>query len=101
MVSSIHFCVPVLVELYNKYKGDKFEILGVDISWDYYLEETLKTIEKHSIPWPQILNVSNIPTNLYRIRGIPHNILFDPDGTIITSNLRRDDLRAKVAEVMQ
>jgi thiol-disulfide isomerase/thioredoxin len=91
--------IPVLVEVYNKYKGDKFEILGVAV-WDR-LAETLRAIETHKTPWPQILDAGDIPTNLYGIRGIPHIILFDPDGKIIARDLRGANLKAKVAEVMQ
>ena len=91
--------IPVLVEVYNKYKGDKFEMLGVAV-WDKR-EETLKSIEKYNTSWPQIIDASDIPTNLYGISGIPHIILFDPDGKIVARDLRGDKLKAKVAEVMQ
>jgi thiol-disulfide isomerase/thioredoxin len=91
--------IPVLVEVYNKYKGDKFDLLGVAV-WDKR-EETLKSIESKNIAWSQIIDAGSIPTDLYGIRGIPHIILFAPDGTIVARNLRGDGLKAKVAEVMQ
>ncbi len=91
--------IPVIAEVYNKYKGDKFEVLGVAV-WDKR-EETLKSIESRNVAWPQILDAGRIPTELYGISGIPHIILFAPDGTIIARELRGDDLKAKVAEVMQ
>ena len=91
--------IPVLVEVYNKYKGDKFELLGVAV-WDER-KETLKSLESHNTRWPQIIDANDIPTDLYGIRGIPYIILFGPDGTIIARNLRGDGLKAKVAEVMQ
>jgi len=91
--------IPVLLDVYNKYKGNKFELLGVAV-WDK-LDETLKSIETHNTPWPQILDAGDIPTTLYGISGIPHIILFGPDGTIVARDLRGDHLKAKVAEVMQ
>ena len=91
--------IPVLVEVYNKYKGNKFEILGVAVSDK--LEASLKSLETHNVPWPQMLNAGDIPLNLYGISGIPHIILFGPDGKIIARNLRGDGLKAKVAEVIQ
>ena len=91
--------IPVLVDVYNKYKGNKFELLGVAV-WEKR-EDTLKALEAHNTPWPQIIDANNIPTDLYGIRGIPHIILFGPDGTIIARDLRGDGLKAKVAEVMQ
>jgi thiol-disulfide isomerase/thioredoxin len=91
--------IPVLVEVYNKYKGDKFEILGIAVRDKR--EATLKAIETYKIPWPQILDAGDIPTNLYGIHGFPHIILFGPDGKIIARQLRGDQLKAKMVEVMQ
>jgi len=91
--------IPVLVEVYNKYKGEKFEILGVAV-WEKR-EETLKSFDKHSLPWPQIVETNNIATDLYGINTIPHIILFGPDGTIVERGLRGNKLKAKVAEVMK
>ena len=91
--------IPVLVEVYNKYKGDKFEILGVAV-WEKR-EETLKSFDSHKLPWPQIIETNNIATDLYGINTIPHIILFGPDGKIIARGLRGYKLKAKVAEVMQ
>ncbi len=90
---------PVIAEVYNKYKGDKFEVLGVAV-WDKR-DATVKAIEQHGITWPQILNAESIPTDIYGIDGIPHIILFGPDGKIIARNLRGDALKAKVAEAME
>ena len=91
--------IPVLAEVYSKYKGDKFDLLGVAV-WDKR-EETLKSIESRNLAWSQIIDAGSIPTDLYGISGIPHIILFAPDGTIVARNLRGDGLKAKVAEVMQ
>ncbi|MDR0427937.1 MAG: TlpA family protein disulfide reductase [Dysgonamonadaceae bacterium] len=89
---------PVIAEVYEKYKGDKFEVLGVAV-WDEK-PKTLEAIETHGIVWPQILDASDIPTKRYAIKGIPHIILFAPDGTILYRGLRGDFLKEKVAEVM-
>jgi thiol-disulfide isomerase/thioredoxin len=91
--------IPVLIEVYNKYKGDKFELLGIAV-WDERAE-TLKSLESHNTQWPQIIDANKIPTDLYGIRGIPHIILFGPDGTIVARDLRGNVLKEKVAEVMQ
>ncbi|MDL2305343.1 AhpC/TSA family protein [Bacteroides sp. OttesenSCG-928-D19] len=90
---------PVLAEVYQKYKGDKFEVLGVAV-WDQR-DATLRAIEEDGNAWPQILDAQTIPTELYGIQGIPHIILFGPDGTIVARDLRGDKLREKVAEVMR
>jgi thiol-disulfide isomerase/thioredoxin len=90
---------PVIAEVYKKYKGNKFEVLGVAV-WDER-EATLEAIKKHNIVWPQIIDAQQIPTEIYGINGIPHIILFGPDGTILARDLRGDGLKAKVAEVLK
>jgi thiol-disulfide isomerase/thioredoxin len=89
---------PVIAEVYGKYKGDKFEVLGIAV-WDKR-EATMDAIRKHNITWPQIIDAKMIPLDLYGISGIPYIILFGPDGTILVRDLRGDALKAKVAEVM-
>ena len=90
---------PVIAEVYKKYKGDKFEVLGIAV-WDQR-ENTEAAIQEDGYVWPQIIDAQTIPTDLYGIRGIPHIILFGPDGTILDRALRGDGLKAKIAEVMQ
>jgi thiol-disulfide isomerase/thioredoxin len=90
---------PVIAEVYRKYKGNKFNVLGVAV-WDKR-EATLSAIRKHNITWPQIVDAKTVATETYGISGIPHIILFAPDGTILARDLRDDALKAKVAEVMK
>ena len=91
--------IPNIKELYDKYHGKGFEVLGVAV-WDKP-EDTQKAIEELGIEWPQIINAQQIPTDLYGIEGIPHIILFAPDGTIVARDLRDEAMKEKVAEVMK
>jgi thiol-disulfide isomerase/thioredoxin len=90
---------PVIAEVYNKYKGDKFEVVSVAV-WDNR-ENTLAAIEEDGSTWPQILDAQTIPTDIYNIRGIPHIMLIGPDGTIVARDLRGNELKNRVAEVMK
>ena len=90
--------IPVIREVWEKYRGDKFEVLGVAV-WDKR-EDTLKAAADLGIEWAQILDAQGVPTDLYGINGIPHIILFGPDGTIVARGLRGDALKEKVAEIM-
>ena len=38
---------------------------------------------------------------MYGIKGIPHIIVFGPDGTILSRGLTGDDLANKLAEVVK
>lgn len=90
---------PVIAEIYNQYKNKGLQVLGVAV-WDQP-DATKKAIEELNITWPQILNANDIPTKKYGINGIPHIILFGPDGTIVARNLRGDQMKAKIKEVME
>jgi thiol-disulfide isomerase/thioredoxin len=89
---------PVIAEVYNKYKGDKFEVVSVAV-WDER-ENTLAAIKEDGSTWPQILDAQTIPTEIYGIQGIPHIMLIGPDGTILARDLRGNKLKAKIDEVM-
>ena len=82
--------MPRLIELYNQYHAKGLEILGVAV-WDKPAN-TLQAIEEEKMPWPQIINAQEVPTNLYGITGIPHLIFFAPDGAIVTRGLPSDEL---------
>ena len=89
---------PVIAEVYNKYKGDKFNVVSIAV-WDNR-DATIRAIEEDGSTWSQILDANTIPTELYGIQGIPHIMLFGPDGTIIARDLRGYKLKETVAEVM-
>ena len=91
--------VPYLKNVYEKYAGKDFDILGVAV-WDKD-KATEKAIKDLSLPWNQIINAQSIPTDLYGIQGIPHIILISPDGTILKRNLRGADIEAEVAKYVQ
>lgn len=90
--------IPNIKELYDKYHDKGLDVLGVAV-WDKP-EDTRKAIDELGIVWPQIINAQQIPTDLYGIKGIPHIILFAPDGTIVARDLRDEAMKEKVAEVM-
>lgn len=85
----------VIKEILSQYGPKGLEVLGVAV-WDEP-ENTAEAIAKHQLPWPQIVNAQNVPTDLYGISGIPCIILFGPDGTILSRGKQGDDLRADVA----
>ena len=90
---------PDVISVQAMLKDKGFQVLGV-ATWDQP-KDTKKAIEDLKITWPQILNAQNTPSELYGFNGIPHIILFGPDGTIVARDLRGDALKAKVKEMMQ
>lgn len=90
--------IPNLAKLHNKYKNKGLTVLGVFV-WDK--EENLnKAIKEEKVTWPQIFDSEENAMKLYGVDGIPHIILFAPDGTILKRNLRGEDMIQTVDEVM-
>lgn len=88
----------VIKQIREEFKDQPLDILGVAV-WDEP-ENTLKAIEKHELPWPQIINAQSVPTDIYGISGIPCIILFSPDGTILSRDKQGDELIAAVREAL-
>lgn len=90
--------IPNLARLHNKYKDKGLTVIGVFVSDK---QENLKrAINSEGVTWPQIFDKENKSTLQYGVDGIPHIILFSPDGTILKRNLRGDVMIKTVEEIM-
>ena len=81
--------IPNLRKLYEKYNGKGLTILGIYV-WDSI--ENMKTaIKEEQITWPQLFDSEGTVTDIYGVSGtgIPHLILFGPDGTILERDIER------------
>ena len=90
--------IPNLIKVWETYKGENFEVLGV-ATWDKP-EDTVKAIEELKIQYPQIMNAQKAGSDAYGIQGIPQIILFGPDGKIVARNLRGKAIEEKVKECL-
>ena len=91
--------IPNLIAVYNKYKGEKFNVLGV-ATWDKP-RDTQKAIDDLHIPYPQIMNAQQAGSEAYGIEGIPEIILFGPDGTILKRGLRGNMIEDAVKDALK
>lgn len=89
--------IPNLIDLHNKFQGEKFTVLGVNV-WDQ--EAKFKeALEAEGINYPQIYVPTEGEVNateLYGIQGIPQIMLFGPDGTILKRDLRGEEMKVYV-----
>lgn len=84
---------PELVIIYNKYKGEYFEILG--ISFDKKKENWIKAIEQDGLEWTHVSDLKYFDSELiqlYNIVNVPTTILLDPQGRIIAKNIHSHEL---------
>ena len=91
--------MPYIKAAYDKFHGPQFDILSVAV-WDE-VEDTKKAAPEFGIVWNQIINGQHIPTDLYGIQGIPHLILFGPDGTILKRGLRGEAIADELAKYIK
>ena len=90
--------MPYIAAAYEKYHGDNFDVLSVAV-WDKP-EDSVKAAPELGIVWKQIINAQHIPTDIYGIQGIPHLILFGPDGTILKRGLRGEGIQEELAKYL-
>ncbi len=90
--------IPNIRAVYDEFHGDDFDVLSVAV-WDKP-EDTARAALEENINWNQIVNAQKVPTDIYGIQGIPHIILFGPDGTILKRGLRGSDIREAVAKAL-
>jgi len=92
---------PNVVAAYNKFKDKNFTVLGVSLDAN---EKAWKSaIQKDRLTWTHISDLkewSSAVVPLYRINGIPFNVLVNPDGMVVAENLRGPDLDAKLAQLL-
>ena len=82
--------MPNLKEVYKRFKGDKFEIVGIAVSDKR--ADTEAILPKLDLPWPIIFDAQYLPGEIYGFNAIPHIILFGPDGKIVARDLRGDQI---------
>ncbi len=91
--------LPRLKELYSKTDRSKFEIIG--IAGGSSLGGIKRLIKQHEITWPQILSdETNKITETYRINAYPTTILIDPEGIVISKDLRGKELEEKILSLI-
>ena len=89
--------IPRLIAAYNNYKDKGLTVLGIAVKDKP--EATLRAIAELQIPYPQILNSQDGAYNLYGLNGIPHIILFAPDGTILARGLHGEEIEQQLKKI--
>lgn len=94
---------PNVVSNYNKFKDKNFTVLGVSLDRPGRREDWVNAIQQDGLTWTHVSDLqfwNNEVAKLYRVQGIPQNILVDPKGVIVGKNLRGPDLEAKLCQIL-
>ncbi|CAM4156106.1 TlpA disulfide reductase family protein [Flavobacterium antarcticum] len=92
---------PSVVALYNEFHTKGLNIIGVSLDKD--AAKWKEAIAKDGLTWSHVSNLQfwNDPIAvLYNIKSIPATYIIDEKGVIIATNLRGDELRAKIASIL-
>lgn len=87
--------------LYNQLHSQGFNIISVSLD-----EDPLKwkaAIKQDKLSWTQISNLKEMKDPIaiqYGITQIPTTFLLDANGKIVASDLRDDELKAKIKELL-
>lgn len=102
------WCSPCIVEMpnvkevYEKYKDQHFQIIG--ISLDQTREVLIGYLKKEGITWPQFFDGNgweNRVAKMYGISAIPQMYLIDGEGVVRRSDVRGPALEPAVAELVR
>jgi peroxiredoxin len=92
---------PNVVAAYEQFKNKNFTILGVSLDDDK--EDWLAAIQQDKLNWLQISDLKkweSTVVNTYQIQGIPFNVLLDPTGKIIATDLRGSALQNTLKQLL-
>lgn len=79
--------MPLLREYYEELDHDKFEIVGINLTYADSKENAINEIDKHDINYPMLFDEDGDIGYRYRISGVPTIVIIDPDGKVVTYQL--------------
>ncbi len=93
---------PNIVAIYKDFHAKGFDVFGVSLDTDR--EKWLQAIADDKLTWSHVSDLkgwSNSAGKLYGVQSIPHSVILDANGVIVAKNLRGEELRNKVAEMLK
>jgi len=94
---------PMMKQLHEAYGSRGLRIVGISI--DQSSNDWHKALDKHRLPWLQLRETTGTQTNktsasnLYGITSVPTLVLIAPDGRVISTDLKKKELKAKLEEI--
>jgi len=89
---------PNVVAVYEKYRDKGLVVIGVPVNDK--VDATKKALVDLGIHYPQVLDPSLKLVDRFNFTGIPHIILFDPEGNIVAEGLREAQIENAVKQVL-
>jgi alkyl hydroperoxide reductase subunit AhpC len=90
-----------MVALYDEFHSKGLNIVGVSLDKD--AAKWKEAIAKDKLTWVQISHLKfwEEPIAIqYKVQSIPATFVFDSSGTLVAKDLRGEELRAKIKELL-
>ncbi len=90
-----------LLELYEKYGGEKFAVIGVSL--DSSKDEVAKYLKEQRLPWKQLFEPGGFDSRLANEMGVinlPMLILVDADGKGVNANIMTAELEPELKKLI-
>lgn len=92
---------PNMVALYNEFHSKGLNILGVSLDKD--ATKWKDAIAKDNLTWTHVSNLKfwqEPIAEMYGVKSVPATFILDAKGKIIAKDLRGEELKAKIAELL-
>ncbi|MFD2909263.1 redoxin domain-containing protein [Flavobacterium ardleyense] len=93
---------PNVVAIYNEFHDKGLNIIGVSLDKD--ATKWKEAIAKDGLTWTHVSNLKfwDEPiAKLYNVESIPATFILDAEGNIVAKDLRGDELKAKIKELLE
>ncbi len=81
---------PELLKIYDSFKDEGFEILGISI--DNRKIDWQTAIQEDGLSWPQVIDSLRTMETTYNLNSIPFNLLLSREGGIMVQNVKPFEL---------
>ncbi len=92
---------PNVVALYNEFHSKGLNIISVSL--DEFADKWKQAIEQDKLTWTQVSNLKEMKDPIavqYGVTQIPTTFLLDASGKVMAIDLRDEDLKAKIKELL-
>ena len=93
---------PNVVDIYNELHSKGLNIIGVSLDEDPV--KWKEAIAKDKLTWNQVSNLKGWEDPIakqYRVESIPATFVLDQSGNVVAQDLRGDELKAKIIELLK
>ena len=92
---------PNVVAIYKEFHAKGLNIISVSL--DKFADKWKQAIEEDELSWTQVSNLKEMKDPIalqYEVTQIPTTFLLDASGKVVAVDLRGDDLKAKINELL-